>query len=102
GILGEYLFDDRDQLSLNGLQNDVFLGSRIAFNDTHDTSILLGGIFDNESSSKLFGLEASRRFGSSLRAELEARFLGNINSKELILSHFKNDSFLRLSITKYF
>ncbi|WP_298542180.1 hypothetical protein [uncultured Aquimarina sp.] len=102
GILGEYLYDERDELALNALQNDVFIGSRIAFNDTQDTSILIGGIVDLESSSKIFSLEASRRFGSSWTAEVEARIFNNIDANELILSNFREDSFLRISISKYF
>ncbi|MDY8134363.1 hypothetical protein [Aquimarina sp. 2201CG5-10] len=102
GLLGEYLYDERDERSLNALQNDVFLGSRIAFNDTQDTSILIGGISDLESSSKIFSLEASRRFGSSWTAEIEARIFSDIDQSELILSNFRQDSFLRISISKYF
>lgn len=102
GILGEYLYDERDELALNALQNDVFIGSRIAFNDTQDTSILIGGIVDLESSSNIFSLEASRRFGSSWTAEVEARIFNNIDANELILSNFREDSFLRISISKYF
>ncbi|WP_347925416.1 hypothetical protein [Pontimicrobium sp. SW4] len=102
GILGEYLYDERDELALTALQNDIFFGSRIAFNDIQDTSILVGGIADLESSSKIFSVEASRRFGSSLKAELEARVFNNIDSSELQLSNFKNDGFLRFTIIKYF
>lgn len=102
GILGEYLYDERDELALNALQNDVFLGSRIAFNDTQDTSILIGGITDIKSSSKIFSLEASRRFGSTWTAEVEARIFSSIDGNELILSNFGEDSFLRISISKFF
>ena len=102
GILGEYLFDERDELALTTLQNDLFFGSRIAFNDTQDTSILVGGIADLDSSSKLFSLEASRRFGSSWTAAVEARIFSNIADEDLILSNFRNDSFLRIAISKYF
>ncbi len=102
GILGEYLYDERDELALNALQNDVFFGSRIAFNDTQDTSILIGGIADLESSSTIFSLEASRRFGSSWTAEIEARIFNDIDNNELILSNFREDSFFRISISKYF
>ncbi|WP_109299433.1 hypothetical protein [Aquimarina sp. AU474] len=102
GLLGEYLYDERDELALNALQNDVFFGSRIAFNDTQDTSFLIGGITDLESSSTIFSLEASRRFGSSWTAEIEARIFSDIEENELILSNFKDDSFFRLSISKYF
>jgi len=102
GVLGEYLYDERDELALNSLQNDVFFGSRIAFNDIQDTSILIGGISDLETSSKIFSIEASRRIGSSWTAEIEARIFSSIDSQELILSNFKEDSFFRLSISKYF
>ncbi|WP_299213336.1 hypothetical protein [uncultured Aquimarina sp.] len=102
GVLGEYLYDERDELALNALQNDVFFGSRIAFNDTQDTSILIGGIADLESSSKIFSLEASRRFGSSWTAEVEARIFNKIDTNELILSNFREDSFFKISISKYF
>ncbi|MCK8521734.1 hypothetical protein M0D21_09140 [Aquimarina sp. D1M17] len=102
GLLGEYLYDERDELALNALQNDIFLGSRIAFNDTQDTSILIGGIKDLESDSTIFSLEASRRFGSSWTAEIEARIFDNIDDNEIILSNFREDSFFRISISKYF
>ncbi|WP_282089112.1 hypothetical protein [Aquimarina algiphila] len=102
GLLGEYLYDERDELALNALQNDLFFGSRIAFNDTQDTSILIGGITDLESDSTIFSLEASRRFGSSWTAEVEARIFNNIDQNELILSNFREDSFFRISISKYF
>jgi len=102
GLLGEYLYDERDELTLSSLQNDVFFGSRIAFNDTKDTSILVGGIADLINSSKIFSVEASRRIGESWTASLEARIFKNIASNELFLSNFKKDSFLRVSISKFF
>ena len=102
GVLTEYLYDERDELALNALQNDVFFGSRIAFNDVQDTSILIGGMSDLKSSSKIFSIEASRRIGSSWTAEIEARIFSEIDSQEFILLNFKEDSFFRLSISKYF
>ncbi|WP_299226651.1 hypothetical protein [uncultured Psychroserpens sp.] len=102
GLLGEYLFDDRDELVLNALQNDAFFGSRIALNDTQDTSLLIGGIKDLKTNSSIFSLEASRRIGSSWKAEIEARFFSNIDANEFILSNFSQDSFFRLSVSKFF
>ncbi len=102
GFIAEYLYDSRDELALNALQNDLFIGSRIAFNDSHDTSILIGGITDLKSGSKIFSMEASRRFGNSWRLELEARIFGNIDKEEFILSNFRNDSFFKASVSKYF
>ena len=102
GLLGEYLYDERDELALTSLQNDLFFGSRIAFNDTNDTAILIGGITDLENSSKIFSIEASRRFGNSLTVEMEARIFNTIEPNEFILSSFKEDSFLRFSLSKFF
>ena len=102
GVLGEYLYDERDELALNSLQNDMFFGSRIAFNDIQDTSILIGGMMDMESSSKILSFEASRRIGSSWKAEVEARVFSSIDKQELLLSNFKEDSFLRFTLSKFF
>ena len=102
GLLGEYHYDGRDELALSALQNDIFFGSRIAFNDTQDTAILIGGLADLETTSKTFSLEASRRFGSSWTAEVEARIFSDIDPNEIILANFKDDSFIRIAISKYF
>ena len=102
GVLGDYLYDSRDEIALSAQENDVFFGSRIAFNDTQDTSILIGGIADLKKSSKVFSIEASRRFGNSWRAELETRIFTAIDPREFILSNFSQDSFLKLTISKFF
>ena len=102
GVLGEYLYDDRGDLALTALQNDVFIGSRIAFNDVQDTSILFGGILDLEGSSSILSLEASRRFGRSWVIALEARIFSDIDDEELILSNFQQDSFGRLTVSRFF
>lgn len=98
GVRGEYLYDGRDELALNALQNDVFVGSRIAFNDINDSSILFGGIFDLEQSSHLLSLEASRRWGSAFFLEVEARVLREIAEDDLIFRNFSADSFGRVNL----
>lgn len=102
GLLAEYLYDERDELALTAVQNDLFLGSRIAFNDVQDTSILFGGIIDLEQDSSILSLEASRRFGSNWTATLEARIFNEIAPTELLLSNFRDDSFVRISISRFF
>lgn len=101
-FLGEYLYDDRGEIALNALQNDIFFGTRIAFNDAQDTSILIGGIKDINNSSQIFSLEASRRLKNNFKIELEGRLFSNIANDELILSNFKNDSFISVNLFKYF
>jgi len=72
GFLVEYLKDTRNsQATL--FQDDVFVGSRVAFNDVAGTEILLGMIEDREDDSRLGLLEASRRLGESGQLTLEYR-----------------------------
>ncbi len=101
GLLAEYLYDERDELTLSTLQNDIFFGSRIAFNDSKDTAILVGGIVDLKNSSKIISIEASRRLGNSWKLEAEARFFKNIDQQDFILSNYTQDSFFRISLLKY-
>lgn len=102
GLLGEYLYDERDQFALTTAQNDIFMGSRIAFNDINNTSILIGKISDLENESNIYSFEASRRIGTSWKLEAEGRIFSDISDNELILRNFKNDSFLRIKLIKYF
>ena len=101
GLLGEYLFDERKDQAFNGLDNDLFLGGRLAFNDVKSTEILFGGIFDLTKSTKIFSIEGSRRFGSSLKVELEARILSSVSNREFF-NFFREDSFARMSISTFF
>jgi hypothetical protein len=101
-LLSEYLYDDRDEWAFTGMQNDLFLGSRIAFNDVKSTEILLGTINDLEKNTSIFSIEASQRLGNSAKIELEGRLFNKVSENELLLSNFENDSFFRVSLFKYF
>ena len=105
GILAEYLYDDRDELALSGLQNDIFAGSRIAFNDVQDTEILFGAIFDLERSTKLISMEANRRIGESWSFDVEARIFADVDNDidpPEAFYFLRDDSFLQFSISKFF
>lgn len=101
GMLGEYLYDSRDNLSLNSLQNDIFAGTRFAFNNTQDTQLLAGVIVDLQRNTQLASIEANQRLGESWKVELEGRFFINASKKEFIY-FMRDDSFMRLVINKYF
>jgi len=101
GLISEYLYDSRGDLAFSSLANDLFVGSRIAFNDTQSTEFLFGGIFDLEKSSKIFSLEASRRFGEDWKVSVEARIMSNIEDTEF-LYFFRDDSFVSVQVLKFF
>lgn len=101
GIVAEYLYDDRDELAFNSLQNDVFTGVRLGFNDIQSTDFLFGTIVDLEHSTKLISVEGSRRVGNSWKVELEARLFRDVDQVEL-LYFFRQDSFAKATISKFF
>jgi hypothetical protein len=101
GVIGEYLYDSRDELTIGGMDNDIFFGSRIAFNDVQSTEILVGTIFDLQRSTKFFSIEASRRFGENWKGEIEARIFSDIASSEFTYL-FRDDSFAKVSLTRFF
>jgi len=101
GILGEYLYDSRGKFALSSLQNDIFFGSRLAFNDIQDTQILAGGIVDLDRSTRIWSIEASRRVKNSWKVELEARFFQKVSNQEFVYV-IRSDSFAEFTILKYF
>ena len=101
GVIGEYLYDSRDELAISNLANDVFTGFRVALNDVKSTEILAGGIFDLEKSTKLYSVEASRRVGSSWKVELEARIFKDVSDEEFLF-FFREDSFGKFTLFRYF
>ena len=102
GLLGEYLYDERGNWSLTGFQNDIFYGSRVAFNDIQDTSILGGGIYDLDTQSHIISLEATRRLSNGLVCSIEGRIFSGVSDEELFLLFFKKDSYLSITISKFF
>ena len=101
GLIAEYLYDDRDNLAISSLQSDLFVGSRLAFNDVQSTELLFGGIIDLERSTRLYSMEASRRFGEAFTFDLELRLFQDVSDEEF-LSFFRNDSFLQGTLEYHF
>lgn len=65
GVLGEYLYDgrDNDKAPPTAFDNDLFLGARLTLNDINDTAALVGTVVDLETRTTSFRLEAERRIG---------------------------------------
>jgi hypothetical protein len=101
GLLSEYIYDNRDDLALSGLQSDVFFGTRFAFNDIQDTQILIGAVIDVNRSTQMFSIEASRRIRNSWRVDLETRLFQNVSDREFVYI-IQKDSFLKFSVSKFF
>jgi hypothetical protein len=99
GLLGELLFDDRDDAATTPMENDLMVGTRLAFNDMADTNILVGVIQDLSNDARYFFVESNRRFGDRVRATLEAR--GQSLPSNDRFNSIKDDSFIMLEVAYY-
>ena len=101
GLLLEYAYDGRDKEEADALDNDVFLGSRFAFNDVQSSEILAGFFIDADNRSRSFRVEGNRRFGDSWKGTLELQTFSNIDRDDR-LAVFENDDFVLLEMAYYF
>jgi len=101
GLIAEYLWDQRQERALTPFQNDLFLGTRLAFNDEASTEVLFGFIRDLDHDSLFANLEASRRIGSSWKLILESR-LFSVKDAADPLTGFRNDDYIGVELKRYF
>ena len=102
GVLLEYLYDDRNDLSPpTASDNDIFIGSRLALNDSDDTSVLAGVAVDLDTHEIFLNVEAERRFGDNLSVELQLRTFMNAEPGDA-LSVVEHDDYLQLRLSWYY
>jgi hypothetical protein len=103
GLLAEYNHDGRDEERAPAtiFDDDMFLGTRLTFNDAQDTSALAGAIIDRDTQSTIFIVEAERRLGDSWRIELEGRFFVNVSRRDP-LAGIRRDDFVTLRLSRFF
>ena len=102
GIIAEYLYDNRDPLKapINVFDNEVFVGTRITWNDTQDTELLAGAIVDDVTGAVQASIEFQRRLGDRMLLELEARSFSS--SGDALLQPFDKDDYITARLAVYF
>ena len=105
GLLLEYGWDSRgegDEKSPGAnIQNDIFLGSRLAFNDMQSNEMLVGLGADVEHSAFSFIVEANRRFGESVKVSIDVRLMQSSAQNDALYS-LNADDHLQLAVEYYF
>ncbi len=101
GIIGEWLYDDRDNSSPSPFENDVMIGLRLAVNDPASTEALLGIIQDLGSNTRFLSIESSRRLSDHLKANLEMRAYLD-QPKDDIFFDLRDDDFVKIELAYYF
>lgn len=102
GLLTEYSYDSRDEDTTTGLQNDLFVGGRLSFNDMASSEVLFGITQDLDHSASYSALvEASTRIGDATKIYFEVWLFDSDNPADPIYS-LRRDNYLEVSIEYYF
>ena len=87
--------------STDAFQNDVLIGLRLALNDEQSLEGLLGIITDLDEGGQLITLEASRRFGSSLKGSLQMTVFEDVEN-DTAFSGFDDEDNLQVELSYFF
>ena len=97
GLLSEWNYDMRRKRATSRFQNDLFFGSRLAFNDELGTEFIGGVLTDLDHDSHFVSLELSRRLRDNWSLHFETVVLMNIGKADLIYA-LRRDSFIGLDL----
>jgi hypothetical protein len=101
GVLGEYLFDEREEFLGALADEEVFAGGRVSLNDVAGTQVLGGVIFDRlRLANRLYGLEASRRLGDDWKLTGEMRIFSRM--PDGITAFLAHQDFVVVTLERFF
>ena len=101
GVLIEYLWDERGDDAATPFEDDLFLGTRWAFNDAQSTEVLAGAVLDRDSDAAFLVLEASRRLRDAWKLELEWRGFAGLPPTDPAAA-IGSDDHLSLRLARHF
>jgi hypothetical protein len=105
GLLIEHAWDSRGEGSVteitSSFQNDLYIGTRIAFNDMQSSEILMGIGTDLDHSATSFIFEMTRRFSDNIKASADIRIIQSSEPLEQLYA-VKEDDHLQVSVDWYF
>jgi hypothetical protein len=96
GLLVEHLWDKRPDRPEN-----LFLASRLTFNDVQSTELLFGALMSLESDAFFLNLEGSRRLGSAYRLTVRGRAFLDVPDGDP-LEALRQDDYLQMLLSWYF
>ena len=100
GVLSEYHWDERGKFATSPFDDDLFVGTRVAFNDVQNTQVLAGAIVDRDSEARILLFEASRRIGSSWVIEVETRAFSGQPPNDPLAS-VRSDDYVQIGIQRH-
>lgn len=100
GLITEYQYDEWE--ATTPFQNDWVVGVRWVLNDVQSTELLLTHSYDLDYDTRVWLLNASRRIGDNWKAEVVARWLGQLGKKDPAMAAFKKDDLIHAQLHYYF
>jgi hypothetical protein len=100
GWLVEWGWDERGTNGGSNFQNDLFFGNRLALNDVDSSELLFGFSYDLDHQSTSVLVEASQRFGESVKLSLDVRLFESEEPEDPIYL-FRRDDHIQLT-AQYF
>jgi hypothetical protein len=101
GTFLEYNFDSRGQGSAGVLQDDLFVGFRLAMNDENSTEMKIGIMTDLNDASRTTRVELNRRLNDKWSIKFLGQGYHRIDSGNPLYI-FKEDSFIQSTLVRYF
>ena len=102
GLLAEYLYDNRTAgAPPTRFDDDVFLGFRLALNDTAGTEVVGGTVIDRHSQAVSFSIEAGWRVDDRWRIDIEGLAFHRIPARDALYG-VRRDDYLQLQLSRYF
>jgi len=101
GLLVEHLFDGRGGRAPHPLENDLFAGVRLGFNDEASSEFVAAIVADAEGDATALTLEASRRIRDDWRVELEARAWNGVERDDP-MAPLRRDDYIQLALVRFF
>ena len=98
-ILAEWSYDEREERSTDYLNDDYFVGTRLAFNDVQDTEFIIAYATDVNYESESITIEFNRRLSDSWSLELEYIDFLKSDAEDALTYETRDDSYTALNVT---
>ncbi len=101
GLIAEWISDDRDERSTTSFQNDLFLATRVSFNDIQSTEAVIGITYDLDNNSRVFDARIERRISDNWSFRANAQIFWNAE-EDPYLNPVGQDDYLGLVLEYHF
>jgi hypothetical protein len=92
GVLVEYLRDGRCPAApVTVFDDDIFVGARVAFNESRDSQLLAGAVIDRNHGATAVRFESERRLGERFTLEVESRLFFRTGGDDALRAFARHD-----------